>query len=191
MNQTQKLIAGIASVFLVGAGVSSCMNSDGEKQEVETYDLHKAKEEQDIPLTIQRDKLTAADYDPSYTVQSSSDEHTVPADAQTVQGDPIEDNNEDLNIPEDTDCESWEFIENEGVYGCTDSNSSHYNQLMYGGIFYASTAALLQQSNYHSYKNSSRFRSNSSSFSGSNGFGNKSSGSSMKSDFGSSSHSGG
>lgn len=182
MNQTQKLIAGIASVFLVGAGVSSCMNSDGEKQ--------------DIPLTINRDKLTAADNDHSYTVQSSSDEHTVPADAQTVQGDNIEDNNEDLSIPEDTDCELWEFMEYEGVYGCTDSNSSHYNQLMYGGIFYASTAALLQQSNYHRYKNSSRFRSNSSSFSGSNGFGsngfgNKSSGSSMKSGFGSSSHSGG
>ncbi len=60
--------------------------------------------------------------------------------------------------PNDTDCNVWEWDDDDGVYECEDSSSSHYGHYYYGGMFYRNKSSLLSSSAYKSYKSSSSFK---------------------------------
>ncbi|QGQ45008.1 hypothetical protein [Metabacillus sediminilitoris] len=80
-------------------------------------------------------------------------------------------NNESLPpVPEGTDCNDWEWEDDEGVWECDDYDSSHYGYFFYGGKSYSSKSSLKSSSAYQSYKSSSSFKG------GSSGFGKGSSG---------------
>ncbi|WP_088042949.1 aminotransferase yhxA [Bacillus sp. EAC] len=71
--------------------------------------------------------------------------------------------------PQNDDCRDWEFDDDEGVWVCDDSTSSHYHSYYHGGFFYPSRKSLHGSSSYKSYKTSSKFAGHSSSSKG--GFG--------------------
>lgn len=73
--------------------------------------------------------------------------------------------------PTDSECQDWEWDEDDGVYECDDTNSRYFGYYFFGGSFFKGKSSLLKSSAYKSYKNSSSFKGGGSGFGGSKGFG--------------------
>jgi hypothetical protein len=61
-------------------------------------------------------------------------------------------------VPEDQNCEEWEWDPDDGVWECDDSRSGYYGHFFYGGLFYATKPLLYQSKAYTDYKKSSAFK---------------------------------
>lgn len=73
--------------------------------------------------------------------------------------------------PTDTNCDDWDWDEENGVYVCDDDSSLYYRSYYYGGKFFTKKSSLLKNSNYKSYIKSSKFKGSSGFGSGSKVFG--------------------
>ncbi|MBY6035390.1 aminotransferase yhxA [Fictibacillus nanhaiensis] len=73
--------------------------------------------------------------------------------------------------PTDTECQDWEWDEEDGVYECDDANSRFFGHYFLAGKFFKGKNSLLKSSAYKSYKNSSSFKGKGSGFGSSKGFG--------------------
>lgn len=60
-------------------------------------------------------------------------------------------------VPQNDDCNDWEYSESEGVWVCDDSGSHYYHSYYHGGFFYRTKKELHGSSSYKSYKSSSHF----------------------------------
>ena len=60
--------------------------------------------------------------------------------------------------PNDTSCRDWDWDDDQGVWQCDDTRSTHYGHFFYGGSYYRSKSSLLKSSPYKSYKSSSSFK---------------------------------
>jgi hypothetical protein len=73
--------------------------------------------------------------------------------------------------PTDTECQDWEWDEDDGVYECDDTNSRFFGYYFFGGRYFSGTSSLLKNSKYKAYKNSSSFKGGSTGFGSNKGFG--------------------
>nr|WP_233096619.1 DUF3943 domain-containing protein [Fictibacillus halophilus] len=73
--------------------------------------------------------------------------------------------------PTDSECQDWEWDEDDGVYECDDTGSRYFGHYYHGGTYYKGKSSLLKSSAYKSYKSSSSFKGGGSGFGGSSGFG--------------------
>ncbi|MGA4719309.1 hypothetical protein [Fictibacillus nanhaiensis] len=73
--------------------------------------------------------------------------------------------------PTDTECQDWEWDEEDGVYECDDTGSRYFGHYYHAGSYYKGKSSLLKSSAYKSYKSSSSFKGGGSGFGGSSGFG--------------------
>ena len=73
--------------------------------------------------------------------------------------------------PTDTECQDWEWDEDDGVYECDDTNSRYFGYYFFGGRYFSGTSSLLKNPKYKSYKKSSSFKGGSTGFGSSKGFG--------------------
>jgi hypothetical protein len=64
---------------------------------------------------------------------------------------------ETLPIPEDTECEDWDWDSDLGVWECDDYDSPHYGFFFYGAKYYTKKS-LKSSSSYKTYKSSSSFK---------------------------------
>jgi len=60
--------------------------------------------------------------------------------------------------PDDPSCQDWEWDDDQGVWQCDDTHSSHYHHYYYGGGFFSNKSSLLKSSSYKSYRSSSSFK---------------------------------
>lgn len=60
--------------------------------------------------------------------------------------------------PTDTQCSSWEWDYDDGVWECEDSSSRYLNHYYHGGIYYPNKTSLHKSSSFKSYKGSSNFK---------------------------------
>ena len=67
--------------------------------------------------------------------------------------------------PNDEACDDWDWDDDQGVWICDDSNSSHRGYYD-GGRYYKNKNALLTSTDYANYKNSSSYKGGSKSSSG-------------------------
>ncbi|NHM32533.1 hypothetical protein [Neobacillus terrae] len=94
---------------------------------------------------------------------NSQDATTEEDDSEWV-SQPISSNNEPLaqdNIPPaptDSECSDWEWDNDDGVWECNDSSSSHFGHYYHGSSYYGSKALLYQSKDYLTYKNSADFK---------------------------------
>ena len=68
--------------------------------------------------------------------------------------------------PTDQACDDWDWDDDQGVWICDDSNSSHRGYYYYGGRYYKNKNALLKSTDYTNYKNSSSYKGGGKSSSG-------------------------
>ncbi|MFC4323120.1 aminotransferase yhxA [Litchfieldia salsa] len=61
-------------------------------------------------------------------------------------------------LPDDSNCDEWEWDDDDGVYECDETTSSYYGHYFYGGSYYSNKASLLKSPSYQNYKNSSSFK---------------------------------
>ncbi|MER1985138.1 MAG: aminotransferase yhxA [Solibacillus sp.] len=54
--------------------------------------------------------------------------------------------------PTDESCRNWEWSEEDGVWQCDESRSSHYGAYYYAGRYFQSKSALQSNRDYASYK---------------------------------------
>ncbi|MBO9129859.1 aminotransferase yhxA [Bacillus sp. 165] len=62
-------------------------------------------------------------------------------------------------VPDDLQCNDYEFDSDEGVWECDDRNSPHFGYYYFAGRMFSSVAGLRADSKYKTYKNSPEFKS--------------------------------
>jgi hypothetical protein len=61
-------------------------------------------------------------------------------------------------LPDDPDCDEWEWDAETGTYVCDDDDSTHYRHHYYGGSYYSSKRKLKTSPSYKSYQQSAEFK---------------------------------
>ncbi|MBE4909783.1 hypothetical protein IMZ08_17250 [Bacillus luteolus] len=61
-------------------------------------------------------------------------------------------------VPNDPECDDWEWDDEDGVWECDDRNSPRFGHFFFAGMFFASRSALRADSGFKNYKSSSSFK---------------------------------